>query len=53
MINRSNLIYSIMIQRGIVIPEYQEVTESQESSIPEEAVSDSPVSKEEDEAEDR
>ena len=30
-INRSNLIYSIMIQRGIVIPEYQEVTESTES----------------------
>jgi monofunctional biosynthetic peptidoglycan transglycosylase len=25
-INRSNLIYSIMIQRGIVIPEYKEVT---------------------------
>src|SRR5512136_644507 len=41
--NRSNLIYSIMIQRGIVIPEYEEVTESQESSLPEEAVSDSPV----------
>jgi len=29
-INRSNLIYSIMIQRGIVIPEYQEVTEGPE-----------------------
>lgn len=51
-INRSNLIYSIMIQRGIVIPEYKEVTESQGSSFPEEAVSDSPLSKEEDEAED-
>ena len=51
-INRSNLIYSIMIQRGIVIPEYKEVTESQESSFPEEAVSDSAVSKEGDEAED-
>jgi monofunctional biosynthetic peptidoglycan transglycosylase len=25
--NRSNLIYNIMIQRGIVIPEYEEVTE--------------------------
>jgi monofunctional biosynthetic peptidoglycan transglycosylase len=37
-INRSNLIYRIMIQRGIVIPEYKEVTESQESSSPEETV---------------
>jgi monofunctional glycosyltransferase len=51
--NRSNLIYSIMIQRGIVIPEYKEVTESQESSLPEEAVSDSPVPKGEDGTEDR
>jgi len=31
-INRSNLIYSIMIQRGIVIPEYKEVTEGPEES---------------------
>jgi monofunctional biosynthetic peptidoglycan transglycosylase len=31
-INRSNLIYSIMIQRGIVIPEYQEVIGESESS---------------------
>ena len=46
-VNRSNLIYSIMIKRGIVIPEYQEVTESTESSSPEETVSDTPVSKEE------
>jgi monofunctional biosynthetic peptidoglycan transglycosylase len=57
-INRSNLIYNIMIRRGIVIPEYQEVTESIESSspeetVPEETVSDTPVSKEEDGAEDR
>jgi hypothetical protein len=36
-----------MIKRGIVIPEYQEVTESTESSSPEETVSDAPVSKEE------
>jgi hypothetical protein len=42
-----------MIQRGIVIPEYQEVTESQESSLPEKAVSDSPVSQEEDGTEGR
>jgi monofunctional glycosyltransferase len=52
-INRSNLIYSIMIERGIVIPEYKEVTESLESSFPGEAVSDTPVSKEEGGAEDR
>ncbi|MBP1697280.1 MAG: monofunctional biosynthetic peptidoglycan transglycosylase [Deltaproteobacteria bacterium] len=61
-INRSNLIYNIMIRRGIVIPEYeeiyQEVTESSESSspeetVPEETISDAPVSKEEDGAEDR
>ena len=60
-INRSNLIYNIMIRRGIVIPEYeeifQEVTESIESfspeeTVPEETVSDAPVSKEEG-AEDR
>ena len=62
-INRSNLIYNIMIRRGIVIPEYQEVMESIETSspeetapeesiseetVPEETVSDAPVSKEED-----
>jgi monofunctional biosynthetic peptidoglycan transglycosylase len=52
-INRSNLIYSIMIRRGIVIPEYKEVTESEESSFSEEAVSDAPVSEEEGGAEDR
>jgi monofunctional biosynthetic peptidoglycan transglycosylase len=52
-IYRSNLIYSIMIQRGIVIPEYKEVTESLESSFPEEAVSDTPVSKDEGGAKDR
>ena len=61
--NRSNVIYSIMIRRGIVIPEYQEVTESIESSspqktipeeaVPEEHVSEAPVSKEEDEAKGR
>jgi len=28
--NRSNLIYNIMIQRGIVIPEYEEVAETKE-----------------------
>ncbi len=49
-INRSNLIYSIMIQRGVVIPESKEVTESPESAGPEEAV---PLPREEDEGEDR
>jgi monofunctional biosynthetic peptidoglycan transglycosylase len=56
-INRSNLIYSIMIQRGIVIPEYKEiyedVTESLESSSPEETDFHTPVSKEEGIAEDK
>ncbi|MEW6375550.1 MAG: monofunctional biosynthetic peptidoglycan transglycosylase [Thermodesulfobacteriota bacterium] len=33
-INRSNLIYGIMIQRGIVIPEYDEVMERSESLAP-------------------
>src|SRR4030066_1451841 len=42
-INRSDLIYSIMIERGIVIPEYEEVTESLESSSPEEPASHAPV----------
>ena len=45
-INRSNLIYSIMIQRGIVIPEYKEVTESIEPSPPEETLFNPPVLKE-------
>ncbi len=31
-INRSNLIYSIMVQRGIVIPEYKEITGESEFS---------------------
>jgi monofunctional biosynthetic peptidoglycan transglycosylase len=66
-INRSNLIYNIMIKRGIVIPEYeetyQEVTEGIESSAqeetvpgetaPEESAPDAPVSKEGDGARDR
>ena len=32
-INRSNLIYSIMIHRGIVIPEYKDVTGENDSSL--------------------
>ena len=33
--NRSNLIYSIMIQRGIVVPEYEETTErGEEGGVP-------------------
>lgn len=38
---RSNLIYSIMVRRGIVVPEYDEVVE--ESALPDEAT-DSPPS---------
>jgi monofunctional biosynthetic peptidoglycan transglycosylase len=33
-VNRSNLIYGIMIQRGIVIPEYDELMERSESLVP-------------------
>jgi hypothetical protein len=42
-----------MIQRGIVIPEYKEVTESLESSYPEESVSHDPVPKEEERTKDK
>ncbi len=56
-VNRSNLIYNIMIRRGIVIPEYeetyQEVTESIESSSPEEMGSQVPVSEKEGIAEEK
>ena len=34
-INRSNIIYNVMIQRGIVIPEYKEVTGENDSSLSE------------------
>jgi len=44
-INRSNLIYSIMIQRGMVIPGYKEVTESTESSPLDEKSLSPPFSK--------
>jgi monofunctional biosynthetic peptidoglycan transglycosylase len=44
-INRSNLIYSIMVQRGIVIPDYKEVTESMESSPIDEKSSPPPFSR--------
>lgn len=46
-INRSNLIYGIMIQRGIVIPEYEERTESSQSSSPERPAFTDPLSNEE------
>jgi monofunctional biosynthetic peptidoglycan transglycosylase len=36
-INRSNLIYSIMIQRGIVIPEYKEATDAESPSTSEDS----------------
>ncbi len=49
-INRSNLIYNIMIRRGIVLPEYEEtyeeMTESIESSSPEETVPEESVPEE-------
>jgi len=32
-INRSNLIYSIMVERGIVIPEYKDVTGENDSAL--------------------
>jgi monofunctional biosynthetic peptidoglycan transglycosylase len=38
-INRSNLIYSIMIQRGIVVPEYEEAVEGGESPSKRETLS--------------
>jgi monofunctional biosynthetic peptidoglycan transglycosylase len=44
-INRSNLIYSIMVQRGMVIPDYKEVTESTESSPLDEKSLSPPFSK--------
>jgi monofunctional biosynthetic peptidoglycan transglycosylase len=44
-INRSNLIYRIMVQRGIVIPDYKEVTESTESSPVDERSASPPFSK--------
>jgi monofunctional biosynthetic peptidoglycan transglycosylase len=52
-INRSNLIYGIMIQRGIVIPEYEEGTESLLSSSPERPISAGPLSKEEEGKQDK
>ena len=45
-INRSNLIYGIMIQRGIVIPEYEDGTESLPSSSSKEPAFSDPFSKE-------
>jgi monofunctional biosynthetic peptidoglycan transglycosylase len=46
-INRSNLIYSIMIQRGIVVPEYEEAVEGGESPSRQETHSPSSVPGEE------
>ncbi|MEW6001304.1 MAG: monofunctional biosynthetic peptidoglycan transglycosylase [Nitrospirota bacterium] len=34
-VKRSNLIYSIMIKRGIIVPEYEEVTEDNNKASPE------------------
>ncbi|HZV46189.1 MAG TPA: monofunctional biosynthetic peptidoglycan transglycosylase [Thermodesulfovibrionales bacterium] len=54
-VHRSNLIYSIMIRRGIVIPEYEEVTEEDEKDSAREAreikpLRESPVETPSDEA---
>ncbi len=35
--NRSRLIYGIMVRRGIVVPDYQEITESAETQSPPDA----------------
>ncbi len=43
-VNRSNLIYKIMVRRGIVVPEYEEVEESREPDVtPEEQRSTEPI----------
>ena len=46
-IDRSNLIYNIMIQRGIVVPEYEEAVEGRESSSKQGTLSPPSVPKEE------
>ena len=42
-VNRSNLIYSIMVRRGIVVPEFTEATEGIKTSPGTEAISPGPV----------
>jgi monofunctional biosynthetic peptidoglycan transglycosylase len=42
-VNRSNLIYSIMVQRGIVVPEFTEATEGNKTSPEAEIISPGPV----------
>ena len=42
-IHRSNLIYNIMVRRGIVVPEYEEVSESTDSTAEPEKLPESPV----------
>ena len=42
-INRSNLIYSIMVQRGIIIPQYKELIEG-DASLEQEKISSSALS---------
>lgn len=39
-VHRSNLIYSIMVRRGIVVPEYEEITEDKENDVIPEAPAD-------------
>lgn len=45
-INRSNLIYNIMIRRGIVVPEYEEVAEPSDSTVDPEKLPESPLTEE-------
>ena len=46
-IHRSNLIYNIMVRRGIVVPEYEEVSEPSESTVdPIETLPESPLPEE-------
>ena len=43
-VNRSNLIYKIMVRRGIVVPEYEEVEENAEpAGLPGEQQSPPPI----------
>ncbi|MBS1233076.1 MAG: hypothetical protein H6R42_730, partial [Nitrospirae bacterium] len=45
-LHRSNLIYKIMVRRGIVVPEYEEVSEPNETVQEPETLPESPVSEE-------
>ncbi len=42
-VHRSNLIYNIMVRRGIVVPEYEEVSEPDDSTGDQEKLPESPM----------